>query len=308
MKTFKYLGLSFIILLLFSCGKDFDNQVEVINQIPAAKEKVESTVYGIIFDENETPLANVSISIDQTFSETDEQGYFKISGLMDVEGAVIKIIKEGFYDGYGLIIPYKNSSVQMRMSMMKRENPDVRSSDTDIRIESSGSSVSFSQNSFKLAGNDYSGDVNIYSEYFDPTQDDISRFYIGGFETITSEGRQNIFSYGLFNVELESNTGQELDIDENATLRFSIPQDLIFDAPEEVSLWYPDENSGLWIEDGKASRESNEYVGQVTHFTTWCVGSLNPSVIISGTVSKNGSLVSNTMYRIRTNYNYNFPY
>jgi hypothetical protein len=40
-------------------------------------------------------------------------------------------------------------------------------------------------------------------------------------------------------------------------------------APATIKLWYVDEQTGLWKEEGEATKTGNNYVGEVKHFTYW---------------------------------------
>jgi hypothetical protein len=40
-------------------------------------------------------------------------------------------------------------------------------------------------------------------------------------------------------------------------------------APESMPLWFFDEQKGLWVEEGVATKQGSSYVGSVKHFTDW---------------------------------------
>ena len=40
-------------------------------------------------------------------------------------------------------------------------------------------------------------------------------------------------------------------------------------APNEIPLWYFDEDNGYWIEEGSATLQGTKYVGTVSHFSFW---------------------------------------
>lgn len=54
------------------------------------------------------------------------------------------------------------------------------------------------------------------------------------------------------------------------------------DAPATIPLWCFDEVSGIWREDGSATKVGNNYVGEVSHFTFWNFDWPNQSTFISG--------------------------
>jgi hypothetical protein len=78
-------------------------------------------------------------------------------------------------------------------------------------------------------------------------------------------------SYGMLAVELESLTGEKLQIapGNTATLTIPVPSSIASSAPSSISLWYINEQTGIWQEEGSAKKDGNNYVGEVKHFSFW---------------------------------------
>ncbi|MGZ3938568.1 MAG: hypothetical protein ACXVLT_07795, partial [Flavisolibacter sp.] len=72
-------------------------------------------------------------------------------------------------------------------------------------------------------------------------------------------------------VVLESTAGEKLQVKSGstATLTSPIPSAAQASAPATIPLWYVDETTGIWKEEGTATRQGNSYVGTVKHFTYW---------------------------------------
>ena len=49
----------------------------------------------------------------------------------------------------------------------------------------------------------------------------------------------------------------------------AIPASLQASAPASIPLWYFNDTTGKWIQQGSADRQGNSYVGQVPHFSWW---------------------------------------
>jgi hypothetical protein len=83
--------------------------------------------------------------------------------------------------------------------------------------------------------------------------------------------RVTLASFGILAVELESATGEKLQIKSgsSATLTCPIPASLQSKAPATIPLWYVNEQTGLWEEEGTATKNGNNYVGEVKHFSFW---------------------------------------
>jgi hypothetical protein len=54
-----------------------------------------------------------------------------------------------------------------------------------------------------------------------------------------------------------------------AKLRFTIPSSLRSTAPATIPLWSVDETTGLWKQEGSATKGTDYYEGDVSHFSFW---------------------------------------
>jgi hypothetical protein len=87
----------------------------------------------------------------------------------------------------------------------------------------------------------------------------------------TGNEETGLQSFGMMAVELNGEGGEKLQIatGKKATLHFPITESLRAQAPATIPLWSLDEATGLWKEEGTATRQGNEYIGSVSHFSFW---------------------------------------
>ena len=100
--------------------------------------------------------------------------------------------------------------------------------------------------------------------------------------------------------------GEKLQIasGKTATITIPIPSAMQANAPASIPLWYFDETKGIWKEEGSATKQGNNYVGTVAHFSFWTAGQLGQSVRLDATFKDQaGMLLSNKLVTITsTNY------
>jgi hypothetical protein len=80
-----------------------------------------------------------------------------------------------------------------------------------------------------------------------------------------------LYSYGILRVKLTGTNGEDLQVapGKTAGLTVHIPEKQLATAPATIPLWFFDEETGVWKEEGEATRQGNKYVGTVKHFTDW---------------------------------------
>ena len=94
----------------------------------------------------------------------------------------------------------------------------------------------------------------------------------GDLRGINTEGSLKLLqTFGMAAVELTGAAGELLQIvnGQKATLTLPIPSSLSASAPTTIPLWYFGEASGLWKQEGSATKTGNNYVGDVSHFSFW---------------------------------------
>ena len=116
----------------------------------------------------------------------------------------------------------------------------------------------------------YNGTVNVYAKYIDPTASDIRSIIPGSFVGIDSTNIFALKSKGMIVVELESPSGESLQLASGkpATLKMPIPVSLVGTSPATIATWSLNEQ-GIWVKDGTATKNGNVYDFQVTHFSFW---------------------------------------
>ncbi len=80
-------------------------------------------------------------------------------------------------------------------------------------------------------------------------------------------------SFGMASIRLRDANMNELQLAPRcaSTLTFNIPSALLAEAPETIDWWSFDEILGIWMHEGLAQKQGNQYVGQASHFSWWNV-------------------------------------
>ena len=92
----------------------------------------------------------------------------------------------------------------------------------------------------------------------------------GNFTAISKAGQPvRLSGYGAVSVSLSDMGGRPLNLakGKSALIRLPIDCNLIASSPPTIKLWSFDEDKGVWIEEGVATKIGNAYQGKVTHFS-----------------------------------------
>lgn len=113
-------------------------------------------------------------------------------------------------------------------------------------------------------------DIQLLRQANNPT---FSYIIPGDLRGIDKGGKvKGLKSYGVFRFSLQpirSSSKLLLGSSNKATASVRIPDAKLSTAPTTVSLWYLDEATGKWKEDGVANRVGNSYVAEVSHSIYW---------------------------------------
>ena len=288
------LGSLFISIFILSCQKEVktDNPAAggstgtVVNPTP-----VQGNVTGKVIDNNNNAVAGATIKAGSNTTTTDSRGLFRFNNIqLDKYSAVITVEKAGFFKGYRVFSASANNTNFVKLKLV----PKALIGSID---GSNGGSVTLPDNSkitlpasgvvVRSNNQSYSGSVKVYAAVIDPTSADISQIVPGSFQgTDANNYRVILNSFGMLAVELEGNSGEQLQIatGKTAKLRFTIPSSLRSTAPATIPLWSVDETTGLWKQEGSASKGTDYYEGDVSHFSFWNCDVSSQTVFLEMTI------------------------
>jgi hypothetical protein len=281
-----------ISISLLSCQKEVKNDNPgtggstgagtVVNPTP-----VQGTVTGKVVDNSNNAVAGAAVKAGSNTTTTDSRGLFRFNNIqLDKYSAVITVEKSGFFKGYRVFSASPNNTNFVKLKLVPKSL--IGSIDAV-----SGGSVSLPDNSkitlpasgivVRSNNQSYSGSVKVYAEVIDPASADIAQIVPGSFQgTDAANNRVTLKSYGMLAVELEGNSGEQLQIaaGKTAKLKFTIPSSLRSTAPATIPLWSVDETTGLWKQEGNATKGTDYYEGDVSHFSFWNCDVSTPTIFL----------------------------
>ena len=280
---------SFIILavLFFQCQKDVSFIGGPDAGVTVAPDPINTSIQGNITDENDQPAVGVTVTAGTSTTITDANGYFHISKAnLDKNTSLITAEKEGYFKGYRVLAATSGCN-QVAIKLIRKDLAGTVSSAAGGEASlSNGAKVNLPANSVMIASSNsaYNGDVKVYASYINPTSSDIGKTIPGSLVANDKNGKRVVLSsYGMLAVELSSTSGEKLQIKNGsvATLTIPIASNSFASAPATISLWYIDEATGIWKEEGSATKQGSNYVGTVKHFSFWNTDYAFPSVSLS---------------------------
>lgn len=269
--------LLFISIFFFQCRKELSYIGAPDPGVPAVitPDPITATLQGNIADENNEPAAGVTINAGTKTVMTNASGYFRITDAsLDKNTSLVIAEKAGYFKGYRVFAATSGTNQVVIKLVKKNLAGTITASSGGSATLLNRAKISLPANGVVLAssGSAYSGDINVYASYIDPGASDIAETVPGSFVANDKNGKRVILSsYGMLAVELESANGEKLQIKSGAvaTLTSPIPPQTLSSAPATIALWYVDEQTGIWKEEGTATKQGNNYVGDVKHFSFW---------------------------------------
>ena len=284
-----------ILVISFNCQKEISYTSA---NLPGTFEShlITTALEGNIVNENGQPVAGVVIKVGNKNASTNSKGYFRIDkAALDKNVSVVTAEKSGYFKAIRSFSATSGDNY-IKIKLVKKSSAGTISSAAGGSVTlANGSKVTLSSNAVVKAsgGAAYTGSINVYASYIDPAAADIAQTVPGSFMADDKDNRRVILkSYGMLAVELESSSGEKLQIAPGsvATLTTPIPSSLLTTAPATIPLWYVDERTGLWKEEGAATKNGNNYVGDVKHFSFWNCDQGFPAINLSLTLKEGAGI------------------
>ena len=268
--------LAITLITLWSCQKDVNDFGISGDQIPDLTTKVNASVSGFVTDENNTAMSGATVTVGTRTTTTDQYGYFVVKNVDVVKtAAVVTVSKPGYFHGIKTFVAAQGKSAFFRIKMILKNNAGAINASSGGNVTlTNGMIVALPSNAVVNAatGVTYNGMVNVAAYWINPTSQYVNAEMPGDLRGINTSGAiKALQSFGMVAVELTGASGELLQIasGQKATVTFPIPATLTASAPLSIPLWYFDEAIGLWKEEGLATKNGNNYVGEVSHFSFW---------------------------------------
>jgi len=293
------------VLVLNSCTDDLD---ELTTEIPNESEQtneggstvdlslyspeqstVVTSVTALISDKNGNAIEGAIVRLGEYEYLTNENGRFLATDItLNAEGSTYTVYKEGFFRGVRRFYPQENSLHQSSVQMIEKTEIGTFDSESGGTLSNADNlSLSFSPNSIvDKDGKLVEGAVSVSAYWIDPSQTVVNEQLPGSLVGLNTNIEEvALVSYSMAAIELSAN-GEEVNIapGEKAVIEFPIPESLETSAPEEITLWSLEEDLGIWIEEGTATKQGTRYIAEVAHFSFWNCDAYFPLVNVTGIV------------------------
>lgn len=282
--SFGILTLLMSLLLIFSCQKPNDPDTPPEPDAPTTPpgktiEYVTTTITGRVKNYDNAPLSGAIVKAGNMTSTTDLNGLFSFNNVrVDRNAAFITIDYNGNAQNCRTMIVNPNTVYYFEII------PTGTFPDGSFNAGTGGTitnpnvySVEFSPNSFVTRANKkpYTGAVTAGAALIAPSMPDYFDYMPATSRGInTAQEEKGIKSYGIAAIELTGSNGERLDLADGKTARFTmqIPPDYRKVAQATIPTWRLNDSTGLWKEEGIATKQGNFFTGNITSLTAWNFG------------------------------------
>ncbi len=276
-------------LLVFSCKKNDNDSPDIVTP----PNSLIIRIAGVVVDETGKGVSGATVMVGSQTKASDENGFFVFQSVqVPANRFYVAGKKPGFFDSGSGGIPKTGEINFVRIKLLAEGTPASISSSSGGTVTTvDGTKIIFPPASFvTLTGVPFVGIASIYTKHISPANSDFASSIPGGdLAAINSSGKAvPLISYGMVGVTILDNGGVELKMasGKTAEIRMPIAPTQISGAPATIPFLNFNSTSGLWKQEGIATKSGNEYVASAAHFSWWnCdVITTYPAPIIKGRV------------------------
>ena len=300
MKTKIKILLLLTVTMLMSCNNDDDTSSNNSNTSYNYGATVNRDFHGIILDTNGNPISGATVTIGSETTQTTSSGFFVLTNVSVKENfAYVKVTKSGFINGSRTLKPTTGSNRVHIMLIPNTPTATISSGSSGTVSLPNGTQVVFDGSFEDQSGNAYSGNVSVALHHLKPTDTYLNEIMPGSLLASNNNDEAKVLeTFGMLHVELTGSSGQKLNIANGHTAEISMEIDPIqlSSAPSSIPLWSFNESTGMWKEEGSATKIGNKYVGNVSHFSWWnCDTPLDFCTLNMAVTDSNSNPISNIL-------------
>ncbi|WP_452223730.1 hypothetical protein [Lacinutrix chionoecetis] len=305
MKSFNYVLILLAILSFSACEND--NNIPINENSEAGETNpflqnfgnaIQARFVGTVVNEQNNPIAGVTINIGSQFTTTDANGVFSVLAATVYEKyAYIKATKAGYIDGSRAVVPSTGVN-QVKIMLLGLDPVATIIAGQALTIDlPDGTEVELPGQFTNQFGGPYQGEVDVIIKHLSVDNEDMKYQMPGSLLAQNADGDLRIMeTVGMIAVELRGENGEDLNIapGEPATIKIPVGSS-VTNPPATIPLWSFDEDNGYWVEDGIGELVGNKFVGEVSHFSFWNWDFQYPAVTVCITLQDtNGNPLPNT--------------
>lgn len=250
-------------------------------------------------DPGNAPVAGAKVSTSAGMATSGNDGSFTVSAPAN-DRAVVHVEANGFAEASPVtrVISGQTTTIGVKLLPVGATAAVNVGTGGTVTVLNSTAQVSLPANGLvPKNGGAASGTVNVSVTPINPAVD--PNLMPGDFTGVSAGGTTPIESFGAIVVDIRDNAGNRYNLAAGRTATIRIPLGTQNpNPPATLPLWYFNETTGLWIEEGTATLLGNApdqyYEGTVTHFSTWNADQPALRTWVSGCVrDANGQPVAN---------------
>lgn len=257
-------------LALWGCSSDDDDGDN--NPVGPGPVADVGSISGLVNSASKAPLDGVTVTAGGETTVTNQDGYFVLAQVPEGE-QVVAVMLDGWMSTFRAVTVREGETTHLPDLRLVPAQTAVLDGAAGGAATAGAGSVEFGANAFETgAGAAYDGQVTVEMTAALPDDMDFYGVFPGDFEGVREDGTTTMFeSFGFMTVNLygENKAPLQLADGETAALSLDIGAAKAAVAPATIPMWYFDEATGTWHEEGEATLVGTAYEADVTHFTTW---------------------------------------
>ena len=278
-------------LLLSACGGGGSGDSGGI-PTPSAQTETGTVSGRVVVAMSNERVPNATVSVGSATATTAADGSYTLSAGVG-ERVTLRINAANFAETFQIVRVTARQTTAVDVQLLRVGAPILVNvaAGGSVTVPDSSAQVTFPANALvPKTGGTASATVNVVLTPINPADD--ASLMPGDYTAVTAAGGPpvSIESFGALLVEIRDTIGTRytLAAGESATIRIPLGTRSA-SPPGTISLFYFNESTGRWIEEGSATLTDTTpnpyYEGSVTHFSFWKAGKVMDTAFISGCVN-----------------------
>lgn len=281
----KTLFLLSLLTIIFSCDKDdipqkqttgINTGIEATNSETTrlndvlTSETITTNFSVTVIDVDQNLISNATIKINNVETLTNTNGSALIENIsVNKDFQSIKVNASGYSSTIKTVTPSKNGVTNITITLLKPTFVKTFSAVEGGIVTNNGVSIEFPKDAIANQNGDlYEGEVKTTVTYYNPQSENFVQSMPGTLVGLDNNNSlQSLISKGMIKVDLTDASGNELELFEGKEATIKLPANN--NDPATIPFWHLNEEKGLWVQTGTATKSGTQYIAKVRHFSTY---------------------------------------